>query len=227
MCGRFTLTNPEELVGHCATVGIGVEATDLKRARYNVAPGQAVIALDRSLKLCRPCWGLTTPVQLGAAGRLLINARVESLQVRPAFRHLRDARCLIFADGFYEWKRLAPGAARQPYYVRCADGRLIGLAGLLSTQRDTNGSCVIITQDAAGTVRTIHDRMPVIIAAQHYRDWLQQPHADAAQIKRWTLSAAKLEAYPVSRQVNATNNDHPGCLQRVAEPSQQMGLFNT
>lgn len=189
MCGRFTQTKSREEV--LAELG-DIELPPLFLGRYNIAPTQkvAVIRQDAPVQATECIWGFEQP----RSGAPIINARSETLTERPMFRDLLHAnRCLIPADGFYEWK------GRQPYYFQLPEKKLFGFAGLW---RD--GHCVIITRAADANMRGIHDRMPVILPSDRWASWLDrfafQDHAPA------------LTARPVSRRVNKVANDDPDCL---------------
>ncbi|MEE8560909.1 MAG: SOS response-associated peptidase, partial [Gemmatimonadota bacterium] len=178
MCGRFTLTTPAAEVARLFSVDY--LETDLPTPRYNVAPTQEVAAVryddrrgGRELSLLR--WGLLPYwVDDPADWPTLINARGESAHVKPAFREaLADRRCLIVADGFYEWRR--EGGRKQPYYLRRPDGAPFALAGLWEHWERAGQSiesCAILTTDSNELVARLHDRMPVIIPPLGFDLWL-------------------------------------------------------
>jgi putative SOS response-associated peptidase YedK len=166
MCGRYALHSNPDVVA----LEFGLDALPDFAPRGNIAPTTSVLIVRREgAALAR--WGLVPRWSSDPAiGTKLINARAETLGAKPSFRdayHRR--RCLIPANGFYEWKR--QGELRQPYYVHPAHGELFAFAGLWDRWRDTE-SCTIVTTAANSAMRAIHERMPVIIAREHYAGWL-------------------------------------------------------
>jgi putative SOS response-associated peptidase YedK len=228
VCGRFTLTaSPEELARR-----FGLEETPELGARFNVAPGQAVATIrqrrgaGRMLELRR--WGLVPAwADDPRMGVRLINARAETAAEKPAYRAaFRQRRCLIPADGFYEWSGGA--AERMPYHVALADGAPFGMAGLWERWQggagETIESCSILTTEANESVRTLHDRMPVILAPADYALWLDPELRDPARLapllRPWS---ADLRLRRVSRRVNDARLDEPGLLDPAgvaSEPAQ-------
>jgi putative SOS response-associated peptidase YedK len=206
MCGRFTQTKSREEV--LEELG-GIELPPLFLGRYNIAPTQkvAVIRSDNPARAVESIWGFVNP----RSGAPIINARSETLTERPMFQDLLpENRCLIPADGFYEWK------GRQPYYFQLPDKALFAFAGLW---RD--GRCVIITRAADANMQGIHDRMPVILPRSHWNLWLECFH------RAPVLSEAEgptLTARPVSRRVNSVFHDDPECL-LVGEVQTDLSLF--
>jgi len=206
MCGRFTLTTPAELIAEA----FGLEGPLALAPRYNVAPTQEV-AVVRALPegrrvLERLPWGF-------AAGRgLLINARAESAATRPAFRDaLRHRRCLLPADGFFEWK--PEGRRKVPYLVRLRDGGVFAFAGLWDP--GPAGGCVILTTEPNDVVRPIHDRMPVILDPGDYGRWLDAAATDPSRFQQLLrpYPSERLSAIAVSSLVNDPANDSPACLE--------------
>lgn len=222
MCGRYTLTaDPTELAAY-----FDLDTVPTLEPRFNIAPTQsvpvirAVPELGRHLDLVR--WGLI-PVWAKdrAIGNRMINARADTVAVKPAFRAaLRHRRCLVVADGFYEWRQV--DGHKQPYWIGFEGRTPFAFAGLWEHWQDRSSgerveSCAIITTDANPLVRTVHDRMPVILPPQHFDAWLDpqqtaaepllallKPHADTDMI-----------AYPVSRNVNNPRNDEAELLAPV------------
>jgi putative SOS response-associated peptidase YedK len=229
VCGRYTLTAPDPArIRMRFPVGESVEL----RPRFNVAPGDGVLAVttDREGRprgeLLR--WGLVPPwSKAGEATLKMINARAETLEERPAYREgFRRFRCLIIADGFYEWRR-AQGGQSQPFHITRPGGEPFAFAGLWSVWREeetTVRSCTIITTEARGPVAALHDRMPVILPAAAEDDWLAPGCGRErllALVGSSEASAATLR--PVSTAVNDARHDAPDCL---AEPdSIQPALF--
>ncbi|TAK82772.1 MAG: SOS response-associated peptidase [Betaproteobacteria bacterium] len=190
MCGRYALhSNPDAVA-----LEVGLDSPPDFTPRYNIAPMAPVLIVKRDgAALAR--WGLVPRWSSDPAiGMKLINARAETLGEKPSFRdayHRR--RCLIPANGFYEWKR--QGELKQPYYVHPADGALFAFAGLWDTWRDTH-TCTIVTTEANATMRAIHDRMPVIIAREHYAGWL---HGEEGLLR--PPPAAAIRCYPMDSEL--------------------------
>jgi putative SOS response-associated peptidase YedK len=221
MCGRYTLSTP---VGRLAEEfgfdGSGVELSP----SYNVAPGTEVptVLLDggeRRLEMLK--WGLVPSwADDPGIGSRMINARSETAPEKPSFRRaFRSRRCLIPADGFYEWKRERGG--KQPFFFRMTDGSPFAFAGLWeSWEGDGMGpirSCTILTTAPNRVVGEVHNRMPVILPPDAYDAWLG---SEAEKEELVSLLAPypddAMEAYPVSRAVNSPRNDGPGCIEPAA-----------
>lgn len=218
MCGRFTLATPAEIIAAAFDITEPVEL----RPRYNIAPSQDVVVVRRSAeggrRLAFLRWGLIPSwAKDPAIGNRMINARAETLAEKPAYRGaLRARRCLVLADGFYEWQ--ATGARKQPYHFRLRDGRPFGFAGLWERWSATDSaqveSCTIVTTSANEVVRPVHDRMPVIVPEPAYDRWLAHEPLSAEELAALLDSrvAAELTATAVSLRVNNPANDDPGCL---------------
>lgn len=226
MCGRFKLSTPEAELR--AALGF-VEQPNLA-PRYNIAPTQEVPVLrqrrepkgERTLQNLR--WGLipswATDTKIAAS---LINARADTLAEKPAFAAaFRKRRCLVPADGFYEWA--GEGEGRQVYLISRRDGGVFAFAGLWERWTPKAGgkespaidSFTIVTTAANSLLRPLHPRMPVILSETHYADWLD-PDAPAEGLKHLLASAADnlLRYYPVSKRVNSARIDEPD----LAEPT--------
>ena len=217
MCGRFTLTTDPGVVarrfGAPPTQGGGA------RPRYNVAPTQTVVTVtDDGTRHLEPMrWGLVPRWAKDAkGGARMINARAETLAERPAFRGvLRRQRCLIPADGFYEWAEDPGGRkAKQPLYVRLTTGEPFAFAGLWDEWRPPDGgeplrSCTIVTTAANALLAAFHHRMPVILAPEVEAVWLDPGLSDPEHLRSLLVPypAEAMEAYPVSPAVNAVGND--------------------
>lgn len=229
MCGRFSI--------HLIDLDVLREPLALQHIhvgdwapRYNVAPTQAapVIVQDpeRSLVLLR--WGLSSRRGRDRPdARLLINARIETARERPSFREaLRTHRCVVPVTGFYEWKVLPGRRSKQPMWIRPRDRGVLPVAGLWApgerSGEAAGGTFAIVTRDAAGLVRDIHDRMPVELRGEWLDAWLD-PTARAAELVE-RLSApdadvSHLEAIPVSTAVNAPAHDAPDCIEPLSAPT--------
>ena len=219
MCGRFTLRTPLSLLTQQFL--FPPPAADLLTPRYNIAPTQEVAAVradghqNREIVLLR--WGLIPSwAKEKSIGNRLINARSETVDTKPSFRTaLKRQRCLILADGFYEWKKQEGG--KQPYHITLADGEPFAFAGLW--ERWQRGgprleSCTIVTTEANDAMRSIHERMPVILSPNDYALWLDPSVQDAARVRPLLApySEAALRATPVSTYVNSPRNDSPECV---------------
>lgn len=223
MCGRFTQTQDADAIAQA----FQVSQVPLAPPRYNIAPTQYVGAVvqppsgDRQFRTFR--WGLVPSwAKDPAIANRLINARSETVTEKPSFRSaIRYRRCLIIADGFYEWQRQGR-TKKQPYYFHLAEQPLFGLAGLWeewtsSTTGEILQTCTILTIAANELLQPIHDRMPVILRPADYDRWLD-PHqtrvADVLPLLQ-PYPAAAMQAYPVSPVVNRATYDQPDCLAPV------------
>lgn len=223
MCGRFNLRTPASELARLFGL---IRAAEL-RPRYNIAPMQMVAAIrqaDDGRELTLLQWGLIPSwADDPKIGNRLINARAETVASKPAFRSaFKHRRCLIPADGFYEWKQTGRGV-KQPFHIARRDGMPLALAGLWERWHQGDAaaieSCTIITTDANESLRELHDRMPVIIEPGDYARWLD-PHEQPAEALLPLLAPCApqvLEFYPVSRVVNNPRYDGPDCLQRSDE----------
>ena len=216
MCGRFTLYTDPEAVGR----QFGLAPPDGLGARYNIAPSQSLLAVRQTRQgreFARFRWGLVPFwAKSDKIGYRMINARAETVAAKPAFRAAyRHRRCLIPADGFYEW---APGPdGKQPYYIRMKDGEVFALAGLWERWEGEGGvleSCTLIVTQANPLMAPIHDRMPVILHQDDYTRWLDTGHVDpealAALLKPYP--GRELVAFPVSTHVNSPKHDDASCI---------------
>ncbi|GIL03201.1 MAG: DUF159 family protein [Alphaproteobacteria bacterium] len=227
MCGRFSLTaSPREVAET-----FGLDALDEFPPRYNIAPTQPILVVVTGPAGCRQGvlvrWGLV-PAWVRDPGefRLLINARAETAAEKPAFKYaMRHRRVLVPASGFYEWHRPADRTApRQPYWVRPRGGGLVAFAGLMETWSGPDGSeidtAAILTVPASPTIAAIHDRMPLVVAPEHFdrwldcRDWRPRDVADLLA----PADADLFEAIPVSQRVNRVANDGPDLQQPLSQP---------
>ncbi|MCA9530805.1 MAG: SOS response-associated peptidase [Myxococcales bacterium] len=225
MCGRYTLTAPGQLVFDEFDLHGEVPRIE---PRYNVAPSQLVVVVGArpgapGPTVARMRWGFSL-----SGGKRVINARRETLAERPLFRRaFAERRCLVVADGFYEWK--PEGGAKQPYYVRLGDRPLFAFAGLWRRAPSDDApseageapvvhECVIITAPSSGGVRDLHDRMPVVVPRARYAEWLDPSERDLRRLARMLdeTPADAFELRPVSTLVNSPRNDGPECVAAVA-----------
>jgi putative SOS response-associated peptidase YedK len=221
MCGRFELHSVFEIIARIFSLG---RTTVVLTPRYNIAPGQdipLIVEEGRERVLVPGRWGLLPPwAQDAKDGYKMINARGETVAEKPSFRSaFAKHRCLVIADGFYEWKK--EGTKKKPVYVRLRSGTPFGFAGLYSDWKAPDGETVrtstIITTEANGLLAPIHDRMPVIIPPDQYGLWLDP----AVQEKDRLLPILKpypdkeLELYEVTTAVNSPKNDSPENIERI------------
>jgi putative SOS response-associated peptidase YedK len=219
VCGRYTLAapNPAEVRGRFPIA----ESVEIRR-RFNVAPGDEVLAVttDRDGnprgELLR--WGLVPSwAKHPDTGLKMINARVETVAERPAFRRAFERyRCLIIADGFYEWRRL-PSGPKQAFHITRSDGSLFAFAGLWSIWYGEDDqklrTCTILTTAASSAIAPLHDRMPVILDRDGEAAWLE-PSQPAARLREMLggLSPSETALRPVGPAVNDARYDGPECL---------------
>lgn len=225
MCGRYTLAspNPARLRERFA-LGDAVSLDP----RFNIAPGQDVVAVTTDREgAARPDllrWGLVPYWSTGPdSGYKMINARAETLTERPAFAGaLERRRCLILADGFFEWQPRVRGP-KQPWWITRGDHEPFAFAGLWSTwKRDPDAtalrSCAIVTTQANDALREIHDRMPVILPRESEQEWLHGSSIEAALELLRPLDSALVTRVPVSTAVGDVRHDAPDCVEPVEVP---------
>ncbi len=217
MCGRYRLSRPKYLAEY-----FDAEPPEEDfRARYNIAPTQAVAtvracAAKRVLSSMR--WGLIPSWAKDiATGNRMINARSETLLKNAAFRDsFRQRRCLIPANGFYDWKK--SGKTKRPFHFGMKDGSLFAFAGICDCWKSPEGklleSCSILTTTPNDLMKDIHDRMPVILPQAHYEPWLTvpPPQADGLLEMLAPFDANLMRKYEVSPSVNRPENDSPECV---------------
>ena len=219
MCGRFTLTTtaqPKLRRRFDLDESIALE----EEPRFNIAPTDPVLAIrerdDGGRDAGRLRWGLMTGREAGAH-KSLINARAETLDSKPAFREsFRERRCLVAADGFYEWR--TDGNGKQPLWINRADDELFAFAGIWAEMQGRNGtpvvSCAIVTCEPNELMRPIHDRMPVILDPDAESEWLS-PSAEPEELLALLRPAPDnaLQTREVTDAVNNVRNDGPGLLE--------------
>lgn len=232
MCGRFTLATPAEEWAQLFRLDVVPDVAP----RYNIAPTQDVAVvrappglaqhpglqlapegaeLPHEVAMVR--WGLVPYwAKKPGNGPLLINARCETVADKPSFRDsFRERRCLVVADGFYEWH--AAGRAKQPYWIGLADHRPFAFAGLWDRWASADGealeSCTILTTHANEALRPLHDRMPVIVDPVHYDTWLD-PNTIPWELEPLLTAHPPddVDFFPVSTRVNYVANDDETCL---------------
>lgn len=219
MCGRYTLTTaPEEL---WQRFGLKGKASKLE-PRYNIAPSQQVPVITeqhqgRQFQLMR--WGLVPGwSDSPSVGYKLINARSETVHEKPSFRKaFRYRRCLVLADGFFEWRKSEDGKVRTPFYFQHKDGSPFAMAGLWELWRPQDEeeilSFTVLTRPACAPVTEVHQRMPVILNPEHEAAWLDPTLTHASDIQALIHGDHEiLHSREVSSVVNSPKNDSPECI---------------
>ena len=227
MCGRYELhSNPAAIA-----LAFGLAHPPDVDPRYNIAPMTEVPVVRVNAEGQRECvrmrWGLVPRwAKDSSIGAKMINARGETIAEKPSFRTAyRRHRCLVPADGFYEWMPLAASAGerarKQPVHVGMKHGGLFGMAGLherwLSPAGEVLDTCTIVTTSANAALHGVHDRMPVIIAPDNYARWLDPRQADVPELVA-PFPAAQMVWYEVSTQVNSVQHDSASLIERAAPP---------
>lgn len=222
MCGRFTLHTSKEVIES----ELDVEMPELDPS-YNIAPTQQVLALAANNQKRKagflqwgliPHWSKDTKV-----GSKMINARSETVDEKPSFKKLLPSRrCLIIADGFYEWKK--QNNHKQPYHITVNGGEVFTFAGLWDRWIGEDQeiiTCTMLTTNANHLMSDIHERMPVILDKEARETWLNPSVKDTAELKELLLpyDSAKMEAYPISNKVNNPRNNYPGLIESLTDPS--------
>lgn len=224
MCGRFALTSDPRQLART----FGAECPSGLLPRYNVAPSQNIPILRREgahRRFVLARWGLVPSWAKDSrfGGYSTINARAETVASKPTFRAaFRQRRCLIPADGFYEWQVRPDAATKQPWFISLKEGGSLAFAGLwehwISPEGEALESCCIIVTGANALMRSIHDRMPVILDPACWDTWIDPETHDAnvLQALLQPYPADALTAWPVSMQVNNPRHDTPDCQERLA-----------
>lgn len=208
MCGRYTLRTPKDRIKR----EFQLQEEPSVEARFNIAPTQNILAVRQGAdgrEATELKWGLIPSWAKDAAmGARLINARSETVTEKPSFREaFKRRRCIIPADGIYEWRR--DEGRKQPFFFRMRDDRVFGFAGLWDRWRDEEGeiieSCTILTTEANEVFRTVHDRMPVILHPDAYDEWLGDDVRGVEALKELLhpYPSSEMVAYPVSTRVNS------------------------
>ena len=221
MCGRFTLT----LEASEVQLELGVrDIPDNWQSRYNIAPTQDVAAIMNSdiSKVSWLRWGLIPSWAKDVKiGQRLINARSETIQEKPSFRSgFKSRRCIILADGFYEWQKGVKNQKSQPYYFHLKDRKLFGFAGIWETWQSKPDeavlqTCTIITCVANELVSKVHERMPVILREKNLWKWLSESNSDQLQDLLVPYPSNEMIAFPVSPIVNSPNYDKVNCIRPI------------
>ncbi len=221
MCGRFALIVDASVLADV----FDVDPPQELQPRFNIAPTQTVPIIRTGNATPRECalvrWGLVPSwAKDEKMGARMINARGETVAEKPSFRSaVKSRRCLIAANGFYEWVRTADG--KQPHYIHFSDGRVFAFAGLwerwIKGEEGPLDTCTIITTTPNDLIAGLHDRMPVILPPKRFAEWLRPQPLAPKRLQEFLVPhpAEGMEAYPVSTYVNKPANDGPECVARV------------
>ncbi|MDQ1438307.1 MAG: hypothetical protein QOK43_1936 [Acidimicrobiaceae bacterium] len=227
MCGRFVSATPPAVLADTFRVdevklGGGGDGGTGPEPSYNVAPTDDVIAVavskDGHRQLGTFRWGLVPSwAKDMSIGNRMINLRADTVKDKPSFRKtLARRRCIIPADGFYEWKDMGKGRKKQPFFIRARSGEPLALAGLWEVWKDREQqdaewlkSCTIITTEPNALLAPIHDRMPVVLPPSVWDVWLDPANDDVAELEKLLVPSPEdlLELYPVSAEVNSVQNN--------------------
>ncbi len=222
MCGRFSLSKPKKV--KAKDLKIKQEEVDLLKSRYNIAPSNNIAAIlnekDRHIEPLR--WGLIPSWSKDESiGQRMINARAETLSEKPSFKGLLNKhRCLILADGFFEWAEATQG--KQPYFIHLKSNEPFAFAGLWSHWKSPEGkeikTCTIVTCAPNALMEKIHNRMPVILDGGARDAWLDPENEAGSDLTKLLrpYPENEMEAYPVSKIVNSPQNDSEACLKPIS-----------
>lgn len=224
MCGRFTLRTAATVLAKQFGLSMQLDLLDDLKPRYNIAPSQQVLAVRDAMPGKRepvwfrwgliPSWADDPKIAYN-----LINARADTVHSKPSFRSaFKQRRCLVLADGYYEWKKL-DSKSKQPYYFQRADGASFAFAGLWehwSKEKEPVESCTLITTEPNTMAATVHDRMPVILHEREYDTWLSSD-TDPARLRQLLapLPDGDWTATRVSSYVSKATNQGQQCIEPV------------
>jgi putative SOS response-associated peptidase YedK len=223
MCGRFVgYRSIRELEAYFPIDKVACQAAE----NFNVAPSQEILTIVKQKGenwLDKFHWGLVPFWAKDITiGNKMINARAESVAEKPSFRNaFKKRRCLIPADGFYEWK--GPKGDKQPMFIALPDKKPFAFAGLWETWNDKDApdsiykSCTIITTQASDSMRDIHHRMPAILKPEIYETWLDPANQNVTELNQILKNEiiTELTSYPVSREVNSIRRNDPSCIEPI------------
>jgi putative SOS response-associated peptidase YedK len=222
MCGRFAQASAIQKVQEMLNIVGQLDLTP----RYNVAPSIPIIAIrentDAAMEWATFHWGLIPHwAKDKKIGYKMINAKAETVHEKPSFRNaFKYRRCVIPADGFYEWRNGPNG--KQPYYILAQNDEPLFFAGLWeswTSPEESIESCTIITTEATGNIREIHTRMPVTLTGEQITQWVDRDIQDPVKLHNLLTPTAKLNYYPVAKTVNNPRNDTPECIEPL-EPKE-------
>ena len=240
MCGRFTLTKAkEEIIDHLASLSISVnhDLVDKLTPQYNIAPTNhvlAIVSINNQWQCQFLRWGLIPSwfKQTKIKNKPLINARRETLSQKPSFKNaFAERRCLILADGFYEWNHQLYG--KNPLYFHLKNNSLFAFASLWESWQNPNNkqiinSTTIINTSAEGVMKNIHPRMPLVLSPSFYRTWLDTSNGSESYLDTilFKESIHNFCYYPVTKKVNLVKNNFPDLLlEEKVVVTEQLSLF--
>ena len=234
MCGRFGFFELKYFIQQLHQYELPfVEEQEMDfSANYNIAPGTDIVALlgdHTRYTLTFAHWGIIPHWAKSMPKVRPINARAETLAIKPYFRNmLNRTHCIIPASGFYEWKQTSL-SRKQPCYIHRADGKPMAFAGLWDIWKADAAaapvvSCTIITTDANREMKFVHDRMPVILEPEHWKEWLDAASPEAGKLLLPAKDGA-LDIYPVSKNVNNPQYSRHDCIERYEESDKAGDLF--
>lgn len=219
MCGRFACAVPKSVIQNYYHVSVGADY----HPHYNIAPGQFISVLRKAegeLLLQSMQWGFIPHwMALTKAKQKPINARIESANTSPMFRSAYlFKRCAVIASGFYEWKAEEHG--KQPYYIHLKNQPIFTMAGLWSEHKNSQGdalySCAIVTRNAVGSLKSIHERVPLIMDQADLMQWLDLKPLNLSTVLAHTNVYNDLSYYPISSKVNRAIYDSPDCIEPLS-----------
>lgn len=226
MCGRYGISVTRSELEEYLNEHYGIEVLDesISLPRYNIAPGQNSVSLisdGTKYRVGLLKWGFTPSwAKDESIGYKMINARSETIADKPTFKKsFYERRCVIIADGFFEWYRTT--STKTPYYFYLKDHRIFGFAGLWTVYKQKDGTnlytCTIITTSANSLMKDIHDRMPVILTEEEAKEWLNPDikNKDALLKLLGQFDPGDMELHQVSSRVNKATNDDPDIIKKV------------
>ena len=224
MCGRFTnKAKPEQINSEFK---VGTKNPNLYEPRFNIAPSQLIDVVfepETERILSQFKWGLVPSwVKDAEIGNRMINARAETIREKPSFREaFKSRRCIIPASGFYEWQKKGT-SAKQPYYFYLKEKDIFGFAGLWEKWLDKESgelleTCTIITTEANDVLKPVHERMPVILRAESYDEWLDTKVKNTDKLQKLLVpySAKEMDSHTVSRSVNIPDSDSSDLIKPI------------
>jgi len=224
MCGRFTVNYTYEQMLEYLHKEYSIFDFDFQLPRYNVAPGQHVLSIifdGENYRACTFKWGLVPPFSIDdKTGYKMINARSESIEEKASFKDsFYQKRCIIMSDGFYEWDKVT--GSNKPYYITFDEHKLLGYAGIWSKcvkEGKSLYTCSIITTNANTKIRSIHERMPVVLDTDNAKKWLGINN-DVKYLKRLltVYPSDRTNMIEVSKKVNKVDNDDPSLIEEHQE----------
>jgi putative SOS response-associated peptidase YedK len=233
MCGRFNVLTSAQGFVDLLEIMVNIDRKLDESPRYNVAPTQQVLAARRhsnasDAEMVRLRWGLIPQwAKDMTIGSRMINARSETVAIKPAFKKsFQHRRCLIAANGWYEWRKIDD--RKQPYFIHRKDAAPFFFAGLWARWQgpDNQGqataleSCTILTTEASSTLEKIHPRMPLVLDRGLYEQWIDSSIVEIETLNQIMERCARdvFDAYPISTYVNKPTHDSPACLEAIGDP---------